>query len=380
MANLALAGNLKIELISELLARAGHDVEIISQGEVVENSSRFFPAFQETTAGERNIPVFYASAFPVRFVNGYWSSRGVLSIFKHRHRERPFDVVIVYNLKGPQAKLALYAADRLRLPVIVEFEDDSFVDIAGQATAGMKAKLRRAQELRILNQAAGSICVSPHLQTRFAAGTPSLLLRGVISEHITAHARRSDASRRKNIVAFSGTFAPSKGLVPLVEAWKSLDLPGWELHLAGDGSIASDLRRLAKGVASIEFRGLLDRNENAAFLAEAKIGINPHQLSAIPGNVFAFKIVEYLAAGLHVISTPMGPLEPELESGITYIDDNSAARVAAGLGDVIRGRRYDRLAADAAVRLYGGHAVAAALDGLLRQCGSPIDRAGDRAT
>jgi hypothetical protein len=58
MVNLALAGNLKIELISELLARAGHDVEIISQGEVVENSSRFFSGFQETTPGERKIPVF----------------------------------------------------------------------------------------------------------------------------------------------------------------------------------------------------------------------------------------------------------------------------------------------------------------------------------
>jgi glycosyltransferase involved in cell wall biosynthesis len=369
MVNLALAGNLKIELISELLARAGHDVEIISQGEVVENSSRFFSGFHETTPGERKIPVFYASAFPVRFINGYWSSRGVLSLFKRRHHERPFDAVIVYNLKGPQVKLALYATDRLRLPVIVEFEDDSFVDIMGQANVGLKARLHRAQEQKVLNQAAGSICVSPHLQTRFAAGTPSLLLRGVISEHITAHACRSDASRRKNIVAFSGTFTPNKGLVPLIVAWKSLNLPDWELHLAGDGSIANDLRRLAEGVPTIKFRGLLDRNENAAFLAEAKIGVNPHELSAIPGNVFAFKIIEYLAAGLHVVTTPMGALEPELEHGITYIDDNSSAQVAAGLTDVVRGRRYDRLAADAAVRLYGGTTVAAALDGLLRQCG-----------
>ena len=213
----------------------------------------------------------------------------------------------------------------------------------------MKARLQRAQEQRVLNNAAGSICVSPHLQTRFPEGTPSVLLRGVISEQITEHAGRSDASLRNNIVAFSGTFAPSKGLVPLIEAWKSIDLPGWELHLAGDGSIANDLRRLAEGVASIKFRGLLNRDENAAFLAEARIGINPHDLSAIPGNVFAFKIVEYLAAGLHVISTPMGPLEPELEPGITYIDDNSVARVAAGLSNVIRDRRYDRLAADAAI-------------------------------
>ncbi len=213
---------------------------------------------------------------------------------------------------------------------------------ARDSAAGLKAKLRRARELAVLRQAAGSICVSPHLQTRFSSDRPSLLLRGVISEQITAEARRSPAERRKNIVAFSGTFAHSKGLVPLIEAWKSIDLPGWELHIAGDGSIAGELRRLAAGHPSIKFRGLLDRHQNAAFLAEAKIGINPHELSATPGNVFAFKIIEYLAAGLHVISTPMGPVEPELEAGMTYIQDNSPARVAASLDDVIRGHRFDR--------------------------------------
>ena len=40
--NLALAGNVKIELVSELLRRRGHDVDVLSQGEVVEHRPRFF--------------------------------------------------------------------------------------------------------------------------------------------------------------------------------------------------------------------------------------------------------------------------------------------------------------------------------------------------
>jgi glycosyltransferase involved in cell wall biosynthesis len=365
--NLALAGNLKIELIAELLSRAGHDVEVFSQGEVVENNGRFFPAFEEAIAGEWKIPVFYASALPIRFVNGYWSARGLLSIFRNRHGIRPFDALIIYNLKVPQVSVALHASEKLGLPVIVEFEDDSFVDIAGRpSTAGIKARWQRSRELKVLNQAAASICVSPHLQTRFKPGKPSLLLRGVISEQITACAQRNPVEQRKNIVAFSGTFTSTKGLVPLIEAWKTLHLPGWELHIAGDGAIADDLRRRAEGVPSIKFRGLLDRHQNAAFLAESRIGVNPHDLSTTPGNVFAFKITEYLAAGLHVISTPMGPLQAELEAGVTYIEDNSLERVAKGLSDVIQDHRYGRLADDAAVRLYGGDAVTRALDRLLR--------------
>jgi glycosyltransferase involved in cell wall biosynthesis len=366
--NLALAANLKIELVAELLARRGHDVEIMSQGEVVENSTKFFPAFQEQVGGERRIPVFYASAFPVRYINGYWQGRELLSIFKSRHAEQPFDAAIIYNLKAPQVKVALHVAHTVHLPVIVEFEDDSFVDIVGQPVRlTLREQRRRARDVQVLQESVASICVSPHLQTRFDKDKPSLLLRGTISEEITGHARRSSSSQRKNIVAFSGTFTPSKGLGPLIEGWKTLNLLGWELHLAGDGRIADDLRRQADSVQSIKFRGLLNRDQNAAFLAEAKIGINPHELSATPGNVFAFKIIEYLAAGLHVISTPMGPLEAELEAGITYIEDNSAARIATALGDVIQGRHYERLAIDAAERLYGGEAVATALDSLLRR-------------
>ena len=95
--------------------------------------------------------------------------------------------------------------------------------------------------------------------------------------------------------------------------------------------------------------------------------MNPHQVSRIPGNVFAFKIVEYLAAGAHVVTTPMGNLEPKLESGITYMNDNSPATIAATLQRVIRERDYERTAAEAAVQSYGPEAVSRSLDKLLNK-------------
>src|SRR5688572_17824009 len=93
--NLALAGNLKIELISELLHRCGHSVEVLSQGEVVENRLAYFPAFDEPYPFSSEIPVSYASALPVRFVNAWWSSRRMLALFQERHESARFDVVLV---------------------------------------------------------------------------------------------------------------------------------------------------------------------------------------------------------------------------------------------------------------------------------------------
>jgi len=156
-------------------------------------------------------------------------------------------------------------------------------------------------------------------------------------------------------------------LEQLIAAWSLLDQPGWELHIAGRGELTGRLEQETQGIKGIVFHGLLNRQENASFLSEAKIGINPHDVSETPGNVFAFKIIEYLAAGAHCITTPMGALESDIESGITYMPDNSPQTIAATLKQVIEGRQYERLAAGAAQNRYGPDAVARSLDELLKQ-------------
>ncbi len=362
--NLALAGNVKIELIAELLRRHQHDVEVLSQGEVVDHRLKYYPAFSETKPFDSEIPVLYASAFPVRFVNGWWSSRRTLALFLERHRVSPFDLVMIYNLKLPQVECASYAIDHLGLPVVVEYEDDAFVDLAGQSQQGPRARWRLRRARKVLDSAAGCVVVSPFLLSRFPVSIPRLLLRGVVSEQILSF-RKKQTQGRRNWVAFSGTLFRGKGLEPLVTAWGMARLPGWELHITGHGELAEKLHAIAGNNSSIVFHGLLDRREHARFLSQAKIGINPHDLSDTPGNVFAFKIIEYLAAGTHVITTPMGTLEPEFEQGVTYLSDNKPETIAATLQRVIAERLFERTVTRAAEDAYGPAAVASSLNKLL---------------
>jgi glycosyltransferase involved in cell wall biosynthesis len=192
-----------------------------------------------------------------------------------------------------------------------------------------------------------------------------MLLRGVVSSQVMEAGHRHYP--RPNRVVFSGTLFRSKGLIPLIEAWKLCALKDWELHIAGDGELATMLRELAREDRSIVFHGLLGRDANAALLGTAAIGINPHDVSATPGNVFAFKIIEYLAAGAHVMTTPMGDLEPELERGITYIPDNEPETIAGALRRVVVEREFERRATKAAQDIYGPNAVGEALDRLMKE-------------
>jgi glycosyltransferase involved in cell wall biosynthesis len=187
-----------------------------------------------------------------------------------------------------------------------------------------------------------------------------------VSEHIVRESKDTDTPR-KNRVIFSGTHEATQGLEQMVAAWQMLKLDNWELHIAGAGPITPNLQKLASNNGSIVFHGFLNSQDNARLLCSGRIGMNPQDTTKIPGTSFAFKIIEYLAAGLHVITTPRGAVERDLEAGISYIQGNTPEEIAHSLVEVIGERRHERTASRATLDAYGPEAVSKGLNRLIHQ-------------
>jgi len=378
--NFSLAARVKIQLIAELLQASSHEVEIISQGALEPQVGadrfrfRFYPPFSESELFHPKIPIYYASALSVKFLIGFWESFQAQRLLRARHNHRPFDIVIIYNLQRAQIGCARYAIRQLGLPVILQYEDDSFVDVHGQAANGLTSHYSRQICRQVLTSISGGTAVSPYLLSHLPSEVPKLLLRGVVSKEILRSSQGAKV-HKKNWVVFSGTHERTQGLEQMITAWRMLELPNWELHIAGVGPITSTLEELAKSTHNIVFHGLLSREDNASMLCAAKIGMNPQDVTKTPGNVFAFKIVEYLAAGTHVITTPRGALEPELESGVSYISDNAPQTIAACLKQVISDRRYECTAVEATLQTYGPNAVCKSLNNLLEKVTAGMGKA-----
>jgi glycosyltransferase involved in cell wall biosynthesis len=362
---LSLAARTKIQLLGELLVRSSHEVEILSQGDVEDHRLKFFPAFEEPERFHPNIPIFYSSAFAARYVTGFWESTAMQRLLNARHRARPYDLVLIYNMKRAQIGCAHYARRR-GVPVILEYEDDSFVNVHGHAAGGVISRYHRQACAKVLKFVAGGTGVSPYLQSQFPPATPTILLRGVVSAEILRITAAGAREKPKRVV-FSGTHEGTQGLEQMIKAWGLLKVPGWELHIAGKGPITQTLERLAEDDRSIVFHGLLDRRQNAELICSARIGMNPQDVTVTPGNVFPFKIIEYLAAGAHVLTTRRGPLEPELEAGVTYIPDNTPDAITAGLKHILTGARYELTAQEAAVDRYGPEATSRSLARLISE-------------
>jgi hypothetical protein len=364
--NRSLSNAVKIELVASLLRANSHEVEVISQGEVVDNRLTFYPAFSEPQRFDSQIPVYYSSVLPIRRLNGLWSTQRMLQLFKARHRAAPFDLVIIFNLKEQQVTCANYALRRLRIPVILEYEDDRFVNVVGKTESGWLTDYRARSCKNLIAAVSGCIAVSPHLISQLPNRVPRMLLRGVVGDDLVQASKRSIGAKLNRIL-FSGTHIESNGVAPLIAAWRSAPIDGWELHITGCGELTNMLRQMAENVPGVVFHGLISRQELINLMTSAKICINPHAVSQTPGNVFAFKIIEYLAAGAHCITTPMGKLESDLEAGITYMLDNSPVTISATLNKVVEDRLYEHLAAQPAHEAYGTRAVSRSLDNFLKQ-------------
>jgi glycosyltransferase involved in cell wall biosynthesis len=360
MQSRSLATTTKVELIASLLRSNGHDVELFSQGEVIENSFKFYPGFAELERFEANIPIFYSSAWPIKRVNGFWSCFTLKQLFNARHRASPFDLAIIWNLKRPQIVCALHAMKALDIPAILEYEDDAFLSLDGSRPNHSARQRQFARDF--LEQVPGCMACSPHLLSQLPSNIPKLLLRGVVGRDLEA-ARDNEKANR---VLFSGSHHKQYGIPALIAAWTKASLPNWELHITGGGPETASFRKLAESDPTIHFHGFVSRAELVKLMASAKICINPHDTSKTPGNVFAFKIVEYLASGAHVITTPMGPLEKELEQGITYMADNSPETIGSTLRRVIDGKLYERTGARQVLGVYGPAACAKSLEAFIQ--------------
>jgi hypothetical protein len=290
----------------------------------------------------------------------------MLHFFKAQHRTSPYDIVIVFNMKRAHIACANFAIRTLRLPVVLEYDDDSFVDVVGQAGRGFLTKFHNEACAGVIKSVSGGFAVSPYLLSQLPPDVPQLLLRGVLGDDIVTTSEQTKGAR-KNWVLFSGTHIESNGIGELIKAWGLVQIPDWELHITGHGQLTNELKQMAAKTQGIVFHGLVSRERLVQLLCSAKICINPHAISKTPGNVFAFKIIEYLGAGAHVITTPMGALEKEFESGVTYMPDNNPITIAATLQDVIRTARWELTAAPSVHAKYGSAAVADSLDALLQR-------------
>jgi len=162
--------------------------------------------------------------------------------------------------------------------------------------------------------------------------------RVAIAEANTAWSRLGvGRDRGELVVAFVGTMGLQKlDMDSVLAAARNLQGRGVRFVLCGDGDGLDRFKALAAGLENVIFPGWVGHAEIWTLLRIASVGLAPYRSSLNYTGNLPNKPIEYLSAGLPILSSLNGTLSALLqahECGITYRGADDLALVLAGLID-----------------------------------------------
>jgi glycosyltransferase involved in cell wall biosynthesis len=143
-------------------------------------------------------------------------------------------------------------------------------------------------------------------------------------------------TREKFALLFLGRVGSRKGVIDLIEAVAKLaaQFPEIRLRVAGDGDIRGAARHAATlGISgNIEFLGWVRGEAKLQLLRQATIYVLPSYAEGLPMSV-----IEALAFGLPVVSTPVGGIPEAVSEGVEgfLVAPGSVDMLAARLAQLL---------------------------------------------
>lgn len=154
------------------------------------------------------------------------------------------------------------------------------------------------------------------------------------------------------IASFFGYMGRQFRLEVVIEAARRLqaEAPEMRFVLCGDGEARPALEKLAAGCSNVLFPGWIGRSDIASLMEQSSLGLAPYVDTLSFNLSFPNKLIEYLSAGLPVVSSvngAMGRLLRANDCGITYSGADELVSALLGLyRDPERRRRMSANAKD----------------------------------
>jgi len=316
----------KAQLSIDALTRAGHDVMMLSSA--VTSPSRIEWRKEErerwALAPGRIVEVRYPATFPVRPVGGLFNSARAPWLARRLLEDFVPDSIVSYNSSVFESLASMTIGRRTGAPIILQLED---LPLSRRREYGnLKPWLDQRCWPHMLRAASAFTAVNQSILSMLPAAKPKRLLPGIIDDGLmrASELRSPPFSSATRSLGYFGALSEEKGVGVLLEVANSLP-DAWRLRVTGTGPLKSEFEALARARPDrVEFLGNL--SVDALYDALCSCDATAVPLERITGTgagVFPFKVLEYLVARTHIISTPL-PSIGEVDLGFIGRWDGSA--------------------------------------------------------
>ena len=147
------------------------------------------------------------------------------------------------------------------------------------------------------------------------------------------------------IVGFISSLGEFSGVIRYMEAARLLDEPDLAHLVVGSGPLLSKAKSAAEswGLSNVFFTGQVDFSDVAGYFAALDVGVIPFDLSDFTHSACPIKLIEYVACGKPVVSTPLKEVKRMGFAGVIFAepDPQSFADGISRALDAPKGRVVD---------------------------------------
>jgi len=254
--------------------------------------------------------------------------------------------VVVDCLNRTTALSALLAAKLLRRRCVGIITD--LPDMLGGGSFSKKMAnfvIRHCTDYVLLTEA-----MNDYIQNK---DKPYVILEGHSDITMKEKAPSMEKKAPVRTVFYAGGVSRQYGLAHLTEGFLQADLPNTRLEIYGPGDYVKELQQIAQKDSRVFYGGMLLNTEIVKKEQEAALLVNPRPTNEeFVKYSFPSKTMEYMASGTPVLTTRLPGMPKEYYPYVDFIEEESAAGIAAALKTVLSASDEELFAKGNAARAF----------------------------
>lgn len=244
-------------------------------------------------------------------------------------------ILVVYNTMSMFALPVLKMARRYKCKAVAIVAD---LPILGNKNFVRKIEDRNQEKW--IAKFDGLIPLTKYIPQRFAPNVPYLVVEAGCNEndYCVTDERMQNVGSKK--VVFAGTLNSLSGIELIVEAMEFLKKYDIELHIYGDGPLREKVEKATIN-GKIIYHGRVNNEQMLEIQRQADLLVCPRCADDYTTKyTFPSKILEYVCAGVPVLSNRLKGIPDEYEDYINYSDSEQPEDWANAIIDIVDKDRH----------------------------------------
>ena len=298
----------------------------------------YFPPFFFSRSGVKGCFIGFVNYLFLKHLSRILILTFILSGVVLRYRSR---YILVHGTHTPFMLVAVLIKLFSRARILILLTDQHGRVVSSDGWVGRLLRSFDTVLMRaLLYRFDAYICLSFAFISKFDLHN-AIVVPGILSEDfkVSINANRALASEApKSVdVVFAGGISEENGVDRLIQAFFELRNSNARLIFYGAGPLVEDVRLAAVRDLRISYGGVLIGDELSRGLLSASLLVNPRPVGEeFAQTSFPSKLIEYMATGVPVLTTPLMCIPDDLNDCLYFTDGDSSECILKALVNVLR--------------------------------------------